>query len=143
LSSYRRRLGKEIEGHGGACADLAWLERPLDELAEIYELELSLALDTAERTPEQFLLIRYEEFTKQTEAILSRIWDFLGESGPLPVIKDVRDRVTWDIDPLLYASVTPKTKDWRDYLSPEEAKIVEARLQDILARAGYLASRLD
>ena len=143
MSSYRRRLAKEIEAHGSASEDFAWLERPLDELTELYGQELSLALDTAERTPEHFLLIRYEEFTEQTETTLSGIWDFLGESGPLPVIMDVRDRVTWDIDPLLYAPVTPKTKDWRDYLSAEEAKRVEARLQDILARAGYLASRLD
>ena len=87
-------------------------------------------------------LLSYEAFTADPERGLRAVCEFLGEPYRRSLLKDfdVQEvRVAhWEGSPLLYGRIiTTTTKEWRDYLSEQDARRVEELLLPELARFGY------
>ena len=83
--------------------------------------------------PERILAVHYEMLVREPGAELARICAFLGEKFD-PAMLDYAQSSTYEApDPSLL-------EQWRRKLSPREVALVEARVGDLLYKAGYEAS---
>jgi len=129
-SSYRRRSALD------AGAD--WTRLPVDEFIRRYRFMAETALRFVEQHPEAIALVRYEDLTTDLEATFERICRFVGECPDREaLLRDTSDEGGVAFDPHLFSAVVAKTKEWSDYVSPQEAAEIERQLAPIVAEFGY------
>jgi predicted metal-dependent hydrolase len=132
-SSYVRR--------GQTDPRAAWARIPLQEFCALYRRNAQRAARAAADRPDAVRLLSYEAFTADPERELRAVCEFLGEPYRRSLLKnfDVQEvRVAhWEGSSLLYERITTTTKEWRDYLSEQDARRVEELLLPELARFGY------
>lgn len=133
FSSYRRR------GQADPGAEWARALTP-EAFCQTYEQSANRALDWVARGHGNLLLVSYERFTGDPAQELHRVCEFLGEPFEPSMIEEPDpDPGRWKGDPLLWGPVVPVTKRWQDYMTPEEARRIEDRLQTTMRRLGYEA----
>lgn len=115
-----------------------WASISLDAFAHKWRTNSLLALEAARRLPGRFLLLRYEDFTADPEAAGRRICDFVGEPfDPEIVVERKPNLEKRKQAPHLYGQITTTTKNWRDYVNPEEAELLQDRLAPMMKRLAY------
>ncbi len=123
---------------GKIQTDKKWLKLSPKSFCESYKRETELALRYSTKIKKSFLLIRYEDFTQNTEGEFKRICNFLGipfEKEAL--IEGELSQYQSKVDPHLHRKITAKTKDWNDYISFEDAKYIESELTTIIKTLDY------
>lgn len=136
-SSYRKRLSKVRERRRYREA-LDWLESDPASFAEVYRRCVAAILAARDAVPRQVLVVDYDALTSDPGSVLRRICAFLEvpfEPGPL--LEDVEVRRDEHGSPRLRARIAPNEKDWRSFLSEEEAARVESLLADTMSVLGY------
>jgi hypothetical protein len=132
-SSYVRR------GQIDPKAD--WARISPEAFCRKYRRNALRALRAATQRPHAVLLLSYESFTDDPRQQLRRICDFLGERFEAQMLANFDVGQTrwahWEGSTLLYQQITPTTKDWRDYLSPADARRIENLLHPEMTRFGY------
>ena len=123
---------------GRIQTDQEWLKLPPNRFCEKYKVEIELALRYSTKRKQSFLLIRYEDFTQDTENEFKKICNFLG----IPFEKEALIEGApslWQskADPHMTRKITPKTKDWKDYISFEGAQYIENELTTIMKMLNY------
>ena len=87
---------------------------------------------------DNFLLVRYEDFTQKTDIEFKNICRFLKVPFEKEaIIETSPDLTKWSIDPHLFAEITPKTKKWQDYISLKSAKYIETQLTEEMKVLNY------
>ncbi len=115
-----------------------WTGISVDRFCSRWETSATLARRHAERHPNSFLTVRYEEFTDAPDKTFEAICDFIGEPFAADAIVAVpAEHPAWDIDPHLFGSIVRRTKLWEDHVGIADARAVEDRLSDTMAMFGY------
>ncbi|MBE9098887.1 sulfotransferase family protein [Vacuolonema iberomarrocanum] len=136
-SSYQRRLQDSIKLEASA-AEIKWLKLSPTAFCKKYAASTQLALRESNRNPKQFLIVRYEDFTKDTKTSLQEILTFLDEPYESQCIpQDKPQKSGWQADPHLFGGIKKQTKSWRDYVSEAEAQFIEKRLKPFMEELGY------
>ena len=111
--------------------DATWTDMSPEKFVKLYSTTIDTACICKDRYEEQLLMVKYEEFTAQTEKTLSDICDFIHE--PMQeemLIESNPDPKKWEIDPHLFCAITSKVKNWQDYVGSETGR----RIEDLLCR---------
>lgn len=122
-SSYRRRAQVDPRAE--------WARLSPDEFIELYGGMSSRAIDEA-RGAADVLLVPYEEFTAEPRSSFAGICSFLDEPFVADALEVDEQRDDYEIDPHLFGEITTDTKDWRDYVSEDEAAHVETELAEVM-----------
>lgn len=137
FSSYRRRL-KDALKLGNSKTQLNWLNLSLKVFCEKYTNYINIALQESINNPQNFLLIRYEDFVTDTRDALKQIFGFLKESYESGCVLEKRvHKVNWQGDPNLFDGIKQKTKEWQSYVQASEADLIEMRLASVMKQLGY------
>jgi hypothetical protein len=137
FSSYRRRFQDSIKA-GMDRQSLKWLELSPQDFCSKYEGYAQLALREMNSNSSQFMLVRYEDFTGNTQAITQKILNFLGEAYEETCIANNKPKkVDWGADPNLFGAIKSSTKNWQDFINESDAKFIEKRLSHIMLQLNY------
>jgi hypothetical protein len=130
LTSYWRRYATEPE-------KASWANIGVDDFCRLWAGNARLAHSLDRRDP-TFLLIRYEDFTTDTEGTVRRVLEHLGEPYDEACLLRER-RPTWSIkdDRWVTQPINARTKDWIDYVDEAVAGSVERSLRETMALFGY------
>jgi len=129
-SSYVKRSKIEREAR--------WTKLTTDEFCRIYRSSTKLAFKYSRKMEDNFLLVKYEDFTQKTEFEFNKICRFLEVPFENEAITETNPDLTkWHLDPYLFANITPKTKKWQDYISVESAKYIETQLTEEMKVLNY------
>ncbi|HEY8455561.1 MAG TPA: sulfotransferase [Actinopolymorphaceae bacterium] len=116
----------------------SWARLTPSTFAARWAENTTLALNAKTRAPRSFLMLRYEDLTENPEATVRSLCEFLGEPFDPDMIRERKPRVGLrKADPHLFGELTATTKDWRDYICPEDAAALQKRLEPIMARLSY------
>lgn len=130
LGSYRRRRRDDPAA--------VWAELDVAAFCERYAVSAGRVLDWRAAGHTNLSLVRYEDLTTEPESELSGVCAFLGEAFEPSVLSERHpDPQRWWGDPHLWGDITPSTKRWQDYVTPEEARDVQDRLAPTMRRLGH------
>jgi hypothetical protein len=126
-SSYRRRAGmKKSKG---------WTQIDPAAFCAQYGHATETVLARAEAgLPVE--IIRYEDLTQSPEETMRGVFDRLGVPFD-PAALEGDSSIARRREPLLGGPIVEESKDWRAFLTDEEAAGIEARLQPLMRRFGY------
>jgi hypothetical protein len=82
-------------------------------------------------------VVNYDVFTSNPQEVYGKICSFIDvgfEEEPLK--GGVRSLSDWTPDPYLAKPITPSTKDWRDFISENEASAIERELSGTIENLG-------
>jgi Sulfotransferase family len=137
FSSYRRRLQDSIQS-GMDKRSLKWLEISPQQFCRKYASSTQLALNEWRIHPESFMLVCYEDFTRNTQAVTQQILTFLDEVYEEGCIAETKPKATdWGADPNLFGAIKSSTKKWQDFIDESEAQFIETRLSAIMQQLNY------
>lgn len=129
-SSYIKRSKIEHEAR--------WTQLSADNFSDIYKKNTWLALKLDRKMKDNFILVRYEDFTKKTDIEFKKICGFLKIPFENEAIIETKPDLTkWHVDPYLFGKITHKTKKWQDYISFESAKYIETQLSKEMKVLNY------
>jgi hypothetical protein len=129
-TSYRRRYENDPER-------TAWANISPEAFAASWAASTRRALGFA-RAERSFLMIRYEEFTRDTEGVLRRVMGHLGEAFDQECIpRDLPVPASSPLERPLYSAVVRETKRWQDYVDAAVTAELQRRLSETMALAGY------
>jgi hypothetical protein len=136
-SSYRRRGRTETERKITTVSSNRWLNVDPETFCRRHTKKIGYLREALDQGRLPVKLFSYEEFVSDPHAAFRDLCDFLGEpyepscvEGEAEEVKDVRD-------PLLSNPIQHTTKNWRDFLTPEECRFIENSLRDDMAFLGY------
>jgi hypothetical protein len=130
FSSYRRRAA--VDPNGG------WADMDVRTFAERWTTSTAHVLSWVESGKGNLLTIRYESFVEDPVTAVVRICDFLDEPFEAQTVEETRpDLRRWPVDPHLWGAIVPRTKEWRDHISAEDAAMVQDLTGPIMQRLGY------
>jgi Sulfotransferase family len=115
-----------------------WVRRTVPKFPNRWAHRTECALEAADRLPDSFLMVRYEDFTADPEPEARRICDFIGERFDEVMVTEQQPRI--DVrrgSPLIYSTIMAKTKNWQEYLTPTEARRLQAQLRPMMTRLAY------
>lgn len=132
LSSYLRRFQVDP-------GKSPWANIDPQVFCERWKTNASAALQMARHRSFRLLVLRYEDFTQQTEPTVRRVLTHVGEAFEEDCLltRHEEGMKSWRIDPNLFEPVVDETKDWRDFLSTECAQQVERELASGMASLRY------
>lgn len=138
FTSYKRRL-ETSKTLNLKPSELRWLEIAPERFCAEYESSIALALKERDANPDRFLLVSYADLVNQPGKTIEIVCQFLGEVYEAEcLVKDERQKATWEIDPYLFGEVQKVTKNWQDFIAVTEAKWIEDRLRDVMGKMGYV-----
>ncbi|MDX1640575.1 MAG: sulfotransferase [Balneolaceae bacterium] len=127
-SSYRKRFREHPE--------MNWLDLSVRDFTEQYR-EYSDITEELRSSP-QVYLFKYEDFVHSPESSFRKICDFLEEPyEEAPIREDEPSLKIEGVNPNLSKKIREKTKQWADYVSREEAQLIENTLKDVMNRYNY------
>jgi hypothetical protein len=136
-SSYQRRL-QDSTKLGASASETKWLQLSPAVFCKKYAQSTRLALRESQVNPEQFLIVRYEDFTQDTKTSLQGILAFLDEPyEPQCIPQEKPQTPAWKADPHLFSGIKKQTKSWRDYVSEKDARFIEKRLEPLMEALHY------
>jgi len=138
-SSYRKRLAAS-EKKGIDEAKIGWLRisprkfwKRYADLYANYEL-------AREQRPESVMLLTYEQLTGAPEESLRAVCEFIGEPfDRANLLEAPEERRDAHGSPKPSSRLVANRKDWREWLSEEEASKIEAHLPNEMRRLGFEA----
>ncbi len=136
-TSYRRRYQDSVKSNVDP-ASLKWLELSPTAFCKKYMSYTQLALAEIAHNPDQFLIVKYEDFIADTRLALKDILSFLGEiyeDACIPA--EQQQRSDWQGDPNLFSGIKQKTKNWQEFIQNAEAQMIEQQLADAMQQLGY------
>jgi hypothetical protein len=136
FSSYKRREQVEKE-LGSNEKGLAWLRITPEAFCDNYARYIRVAQREHISNPSGFMSIKYEDFTKDSQAIFTRICEFIGEPYEEELMFNKNQESDWKQDPYLFKGITEKTKNWKDFISEADARFIEDRLDKIMCQLDY------
>jgi hypothetical protein len=128
-SSYLRRYSIDPE-HS------AWAKMAPDAFARRWESSVRLAMSLA-ASSSRLLLVRYEDLTTDPEPVIRRVLTHAGVDFDPACLLGADPHRHSPIDPYLFEPITPRTKDWVDYLQPGTAQALQHSLAAAMAEVGY------
>lgn len=131
LSSYWRRFASDPEGS-------AWANVAVDSFCDRWQTSGRQALALQAREP-GFFLLRYEDFTTDTEGAVRRVLAHLDEPFSEDcLLKEVDESLAGrSVDPMLARNITSSTKRWEDFIDAATVEAIETRLAKPMALLGY------
>jgi hypothetical protein len=130
FSSYLRRA--VIDPAGG------WANLDVRTFAERWTASTSRALSWLDSGNTNLFTIRYESFVEDPVTAFQEICAFLDEPFEANALEEERpDNRRWPVDPHLWGAIVPRTKEWRDHISTEEAAMVQYLTGSVMRRLGY------
>jgi len=129
-SSYRRRAA--VDPAGG------WAGLDVRTFTERWTTSTAHVLSWLDSGRGNLLAIRYESFVNDPAAAFREICAFLDEPFEAEAVEETHpDTHRWPVDPHLWGAIVPRTKEWRDHISAEEAAIVQQLAGPIMQRLRY------
>ena len=136
-SSYQRRLKDSIK-LGLSQSEIKWLQLSPKAFCRKYNSYLHLALKENTSNPSSFMLVRYEDFTGQTQVTLHKIFNFLEEAYEEKCIPENKNqRPDWQADSYLFSGIKNITKSWKDFTNESDAKLIEDELAELMLPLNY------
>lgn len=130
FGSYRRRSTIDT--------DAAWTRVSVDEFVNRYRYMTDEALRFTRRHPSMLSIIRYEDLTTDVETTFDEVCRFVDEApNRKALFRDTSNEGAVPFDPHLFGSVVERTKSWSDYVTLEEADVIEAQLAPVMTKLGY------
>jgi hypothetical protein len=137
FTSYRRRYQDSLKLNVDKAA-LKWLDLSPKTFCKKYRSYSQLALDEMANNPDQFLVVKYEDFIADTKLALTDIMGFLGEGYEDDCIPyEQKQPSVWQDDPHLFGGIKKKTKEWREFIHESEIEAIEHALADVMKQWGY------
>ena len=137
FSSYRRRL-YDVRKSGQDPKYVRWLNISPKAFCSQYHTYSAIALREAKVKPDSFLLFKYEDFTSNLRTALQQILEFLDEPFEEDCIpKDETQQTIWKADPNLFANIKTSTKNWKDFITKDDMKMIQSQLSDVMKQMGY------
>lgn len=136
FTSYKQRLRQQEIELGTNHKELDWLRKSPEKFCVEYTGYIQIAQQELIANPSGFALVKYEDLTSNTKAILQRICQFLDEQYEETMITGESEPKNWR-NPYLYKPLTTKTKNWQDYISNTEAKFIEDQLHQVMRQLDY------
>jgi hypothetical protein len=129
-TSYARRVLEDPEGS-------AWADIDETTFCDAWNRRVSFALAHAAKDA-RLLIVRYEEFTHETESVMRRVLDHVGEPFDRRcLLPDDDDANEFTIDPHLFGEIVTTTKTWQDYVDADSAHRIQERLAGAMSQLGY------
>jgi hypothetical protein len=130
-SSYRRRAAVDPEGR--------WADLDARIFTERWTTSTAHVLSWLDSGRKNLLAIRYESFVADPVAGFQEVCAFLDEPFEAEAVEESQpDTRRWPVDPHLWGAIVPRTKDWQDHISTEDAKLVQELAGPIMQRLRYL-----
>ncbi len=130
FSSFRRRAA--------ADPNAEWADVTPADFCRSFGASSARVLRWAAGGHGNLCLIRYEDFTRHPGDTFERICAFLEEPFvPAAVEEDAPNPRRWPVDPHLWSEIVPETKSWTDYVTDDEARMIEELLRREMAALGY------
>lgn len=118
--------------------DAYWATVSPSDFCSRYRKEIAKAINMKRKNTSVFYMVKYEDFTKDPVRELRKITDFLKEPAcDEAVIEENPDLNKWKIDPHLFGSIIPKTKEWSEFTSAKEAAFIEETLASTMQLLCY------
>lgn len=137
FSSYRKRLRDSLQ-LGMPQSDLKWLQMSPRSFCFKYNLYARIALQQNATNKENFLLIDYENFTNNNEAVLHKLLALIGEEPEAKLFNiNQTNNDNWQLDKKLFSSVKKNTKNWQDFVNRSEAIFIETKLAPLMNKLNY------
>ncbi len=117
-----------------------WARIGPHQFCRIYRRHTRRILKARHRWPEAVRLVRYGDFTAFPEIELESICGFLGiayEPDVLSELDDPRQWAHWERSRHLYDGIKMHTKNWRDYLGPDDAAFIQVQLKSEMETLGH------
>lgn len=128
FSSYKKR--KKVEPNS------TWLDISASEFIKRYHNmfnHVSKLVNDA-----NILLVKYENFVQNPEKEFMQICNHVGVTYKKELlVKDEARLKDYKVDPFLSKPITKKTKEWSDFLSPDQVEFIESNLKNEMAGFGY------
>ena len=130
-SSRQRRGQMKDPNHGH-------LLMTIEDFCLNYRDSANQVLKQTEVQDQPILPVRYEAFTQNPAEEFHRICEFLAVPFEEDAIVEKKpDLSKWRPDPHLFGPIVPKTKDWQDFMTRDEARAIEHTLASTLSRLNY------
>jgi hypothetical protein len=130
FSSYRRRAA--VDPAGG------WANLDVRAFAERWTASTARVLSWLDSGNRNLFAVRYESFVDDPATTFQGICAFLDEPFEANAVEEARPDIRrWPIDPHLWGAIVPRTKEWRDHISREEAAMVQDLTASIMRRLSY------
>ena len=124
-TSYLRR---------GRVEDRPWLRKSPSDFCRLWRENLRAAADQAD----EIKAIAYHELTSEPEHVFRDVCAHIASPFEAESLREPNpDMNRLPVDPHLYAPITAKTKNWRDFMSEADAMTIEAELRDVMTHWGY------
>lgn len=127
-SSYEKRRRRQPEK--------SWLNIDLETFTQEYRRYMDVIREIAD--DERVFVMRYEDFVIKPVESFKEICRFIHEryeSGP---VTEGEPRLQGkDVDPNLLNKITIKTKDWSNFITPEDVELLESELADLMLEYEY------
>lgn len=137
FSSYRRRLEDSLK-QGHSSKSLNWLNVSPRSFCKKYTDAINIALQEKAANPQRFLLLKYEDFVKDTYQTLGQVFDFLEEPYESECIaKQSAHKPNWQDDPNLFGGIKQTTKEWENYVDYSATVFIENQLNGIMNQLNY------
>ena len=130
FSSYRRRAA--VDPAGG------WANLDVRTFADRWTTSTARVLSWLDSGNTNLFMIRYESFVEDPVTAFQEICDFLGEPFEAGAVEEARPDIhRWPVDPHLWGAIVPRTKEWRDHISTDEAAMVQYLTGSVMRRLSY------
>lgn len=134
FGSYRKRYQRNKDA-GKPEAEIAWMDISAELIAERLAKHFQLAIDAQAAQPDRMMLVNYDTFTESPEPEMARVMQHIGaefDPGRLPGARDSQ----WDPGSKLFKPIAPSPSTAMQFITPEEAKLVEERLSPLMKQLG-------
>lgn len=136
LSSYRKRLKLSIEKKHD-LENLGWLKSSVEHFCRIYRRYTNLAFQEKANDPQNFTIVKYEDLVDNPDEKLREVCSFLGESFEAGMIPTSESPAGRQFSAVAGGKFVRQTKQWSDFLSEEDARLLETGLSEWMERLGY------
>lgn len=137
ISSFRKRL-KLAKEHVGEPEGLDWLKVSIEDFCRKYKDRIRAALcEVQSDQNENFMMLKYEDLVSQPYEAFQKICSFIDEPFEEQMIPEGESAKKAKYSEFLGGRIVAKTKDWGDFLTQDDAKLVEDKLSELMNVLDY------
>lgn len=133
-ASYRKRLATE-RGRGAPEASIAWLDKTPAQFCWQFQDVCRHAMRSGQALGARFHPVCYEALVRQPLEQCHAIFDAMRVPFQ-PAYLEPAHAPGNTVDERLYQPIAPPKHDWREYVTPDEARFIDGRLRPLLDRIG-------
>lgn len=135
-SSVRKRLDRDV-ALGRSESRLEWLRATPEQYARHYQRVVRAELHQLRARPDQTLLLRYEDLTRNPEESLRRVCEFVGEPFAADALLGAEEARDSHGSPVKGSRIAANTKLWGEWVDADEARRIEDEIGEDLGQLGY------